>query len=632
MKLPFPPQNEKAPEIILTKESLAFIRAWVVENSATMPDAIRPFILAMLDMCEDAQVLLKNNKKLVDLLRQHMGFVPTKERDGKSKTDNHSDEWTKQGENSLLEKLRKAREKWREYKKNKPKKKKNSVVKRNAADAQSDDTESPEEPESPTPPRATDEAMFMLPAAQTENKTEDRTVDRDTLPVGLGTLSSSWKQRTRYDVSLLLTIIGYNVETVQSPETGFSKTATVDAGPARFKITWNGMAQIVLLVVGMGIPMVRLASCLGASVKYFNPSRIYRICLYVAQALLAIYLEIFKLLAQCDILSGDDTHNSVLHMRVDNPPVSKEELEENKKRLATSKAENHPQKIDLLLEAEEVLGTQMPTKNGDGLKKSIFTTVVIGQRPILGPSATLVFYHSERKSFGDVLGKILARRDVDPDFQHKRLVVQSDLSSSNIPNPLPVNLSVDFIGCGAHARRPFWRFRDNSDPLVGYHCYTMLLLFDRVFDSDRDARAIGDEKIILRARQIEQKPLWDEIKRQAHAMRDDLAPNADMIKAANYIINNFGKMTHYLSDPKLRPDNNWAERLLRYEKVMLDNSKFRVSKRGRLAYDILRTILATCNAAGVAPFPYLVHVLKSQVGARKNPFDYTPYAYASKKK
>jgi hypothetical protein len=168
-----------------------------------------------------------------------------------------------------------------------------------------------------------------------------------------------------------------------------------------------------------------------------------------------------------------------------------------------------PQKIDLLLEAEEILGTQMPTKDGVGFKKSIFTTVVIGQRPALGPAGTLVFYHSERKSFGDVLGKILALREADTELREKTVVIQSDLSSSNIPHPLPTNLSLAFIGCGVHARRPFWRFRDNSDPLVGYHCYTMLLLFDKIFDSDRDARATGNADTILAARKKEQKPLWD---------------------------------------------------------------------------------------------------------------------------
>jgi hypothetical protein len=160
----------------------------------------------------------------------------------------------------------------------------------------------------------------------------------------------------------------------------------------------------------------------------------------------------------------------------------------------------------------------------------------------------------------------------------------------------------------------------------------MLLLFDKVFDSDSNARDTGNEDKILLARQTEQRPLWNEILEQAKAMKDELAPNADMCKAANYIINNFSKLTHYLTDPKLRPDNNWAERQLRYEKTMLDNSKFRVSKRGRLAYDILRTILATCNAAGAEPTDYLIHVLKNQAAARKNPASYTPYAFVSAKK
>jgi hypothetical protein len=65
---------------------------------------------------------------------------------------------------------------------------------------------------------------------------------------------------------------------------------------------------------------------------------------------------------------------------------------------------------------------------------------------------------------------------------------------------------------------------------------------------------------------------------------------------------------------------------------MLDNSKFRVSKRGRLVYDILRTILATCNAARISLFDYIVYLLKNQVQARAKPSDFTPYAFAQNQK
>jgi hypothetical protein len=629
VKVPFPSDAKQEPEVVLTKESLVVVRSWLQEHRNSIPEEILPFLLAMLDMCEDAQVLLKHNKKLVDLLRQHMGFVPTKERNGKDTPKKKpEEEWTKEEESALHRKMKKAREKWREYKQKRPKKRKKSVGRKNAPNPGPEGD--PGEPESP--PTATAESVFQLPAAQIATQNEERPVDREKLPTGLGTLVSSWKSRTRYNLSLLLTTINYEVETVQCTETGFSRTATVDDGPARFRITWDGIAQIVLLVVGMCIPLVRLATSLAASVRYFSPSRIYRICLYAAHACFAVYCEMFRQLATCSLFNGDDTNNKVLAMRVDNPALSEEEVRERVKRLTASKEETDPQRIDLLLEAEDLLGTQMPTKDGKGLKQSIFTTVVIGQRPELGPRAAIVFYHSERKSFGDVLGKILALRQEDPKLLNQPIVIQSDLSSSNIPNPLPANLTLVFVGCAAHARRPFWRYRKDADPLVGYHCYTMLLLFDKIFDSDREARATGSDERILQMRQEEQQPLWNEIKHQAEEILANFAPNSDMGKAASYIINHFNKLTRYLSDSRLRPDNNWAERLLRYEKVMLDNSKFRVSKRGRLVYDILRTILATCTTAEVSPFHYLVHVFKNQVDARKNPANYTPYAYATREK
>ena len=620
--------NEKSEngDTVLTEEDLLLIRKWLKENGDSFPLEIRTVVELMLDLCCNAQGLLKSNKKLVALLRQYMGFIPTKERDSKDEK-NIEPVWSEKTQSKLHHEMKKATEKWKEYKKHHPKKVKNKSSDKFQKN-QNPKNESTEISALPS------ETVFNSPAVQINEAKKECLVNPDDLPEGLVSPSSSYQERSRFDLSLCLTKINYRVETIRDPITGFSKTAKVEDGPARFRVTWEALAQIVLLVAGMGIPMVRLASCLQTASSYFSPSRVYRLCLYVAQALSAVYLEIFRQLATCEILSGDDTNSSVLGMRQDDEPLSPEAQEEKERALVSSKEEKNPQKCDFILEVDEIIGGQRPTKDGKRLKKSIFTTVMIGERRTLGPKGTLIFYHSERKSFGDLLGRVLSLRSALEDKNEKKrpITIQSDLSSSNIPTPYPSELDLQFMGCAAHARRPFWRFRSDVDPKVGYYCYTMLLLFDKIFDSDRAARENGNLQNILAARKMEQPPLWEEIKAHCVSMQSEFAPNSDLGKAAGYILNNFGKLTHYLGDPRLRPDNNLAERLLRYEKIMQDNSKFRVTKKGRLVYDILRTILASCNAAGAEPLPYLVHVLRNQVDARQSPARYTPHAYVSTKK
>jgi hypothetical protein len=115
-------------------------------------------------------------------------------------------------------------------------------------------------------------------------------------------------------------------------------------------------------------------------------------------------------------------------------------------------------------------------------------------------------------------------------------------------------------------------------------------------------------------------------------MLGEFAPRSPMYVAASYVVNHFEKLTRYLENPKLRPDNNHAERLLRSEKSMLDSSRFRVTKKGRLCYDVLKTILANCATAGIKPMPYIVYVMQNQIEVRKNPSLFTPQAFSRSQK
>ena len=551
------PEKKATNECTLTKQMLSDFRQWVGDNPTKIPKDVAQIIKLMLAMCDEAHGLLKSNQKLVALMRQYMGFVPSKEREDKKQADNP--EWSAKKERELGEKAKKSKQIWKDYKASKPKKNRETAKKHSSSQARQEGQKS--EVSSPS-----SESIFQAAAAKVETITKEMKVKEEDIPNGTEGLTRSYQKRTRYEVELSIKEINYEVETVQSAVTGFSKTATIDDGPARFRITWEGIAQLVLLIFGMCLPMVRLAKCLQPTVNYFNPSRIWRISLYAARAFAAIYLEIFRQLAQCSLLAGDDTKNVVLEMNEDIPVLTSEEEKEKKEKLAKSKEEIDPQKADLLLEVGELLGSQALRKDGKGHKKAVFTSVVIGQYLGDQPGTTLVFYHSERKTFGDLLGKILALRKDKPQGKQQTVFIQSDLSTSNIPNPKPANLDLVTVGCLAHARRPFWRFREDADDEVVYYCYTLLLLFDKIFDSDREARETGDKVRILKARVTEQKPLWEEILVHCRAMQNQFAPNSDMAKAADYITKNSETLTRYFNDARLVPDNNLCERLLRYKK------------------------------------------------------------------
>ncbi len=103
------------------------------------------------------------------------------------------------------------------------------------------------------------------------------------------------------------------------------------------------------------------------------------------------------------------------------------------------------------------------------------------------------------------------------------------------------------------------------------------------------------------------------------------APGMDLHQACKYVIKNFEELTRYLDNPHLQYTNNGSERALRIEKCMLDSSKFRKTRKGRAVLDVLRTINATCTAAGIDITEYLKYYFKNKDQAVEK---LTPYGVA----
>jgi hypothetical protein len=105
---------------------------------------------------------------------------------------------------------------------------------------------------------------------------------------------------------------------------------------------------------------------------------------------------------------------------------------------------------------------------------------------------------------------------------------------------------------------------------------------------------------------------------------------SEIYGACEYVVKHYKKLTAYLDDPRLPANNSLSERVLRWDKIMQDSSKFRLTEQGRLHVDILRTIVHTCSAAEVELRDYLLFVFKNRQGIEVDPAQYTPYAFAKK--
>ena len=71
---------------------------------------------------------------------------------------------------------------------------------------------------------------------------------------------------------------------------------------------------------------------------------------------------------------------------------------------------------------------------------------------------------------------------------------------------------------------------------------------------------------------------------------------------------------------------------MRWDKIMLNSSKFRKSERGRAAVNILRTLVHTSSAAEVNPADYLTWLFRHFRELEDHPESFTPYAFAKSQK
>lgn len=588
----------------VSKSEFERAKTWFDENRVLFPVDVGDFFGRILAVYLSLVQGAIRAKHTLQTLRQAMGISPKSERGSRDTTQ------VPQAQPSLDELDAESRKKYEEILQ-----KRTEVIRKKGEYDRDLKRLRPKE-KSPQLELALDSAFEMLfsyPISACQEQEQKQVVERMKEFGKTRGLHVAYDYPERVDLEVIVTNIRYKVETVTDPETGKSVRASMaDEGPAGFALTWRAISNLIKMHVGFAIPINRIAMMIGQ--PEISSSKICRVSEYVANSLLPVYLVLAEQLADARFLSGDDTKTKILDL-----------------------AENQDEQ-SLSRQIDSHFGWTAPRADGNGDKKAVNVSLLMG-RTEEDPRSTIRFFRTHVGSVGNLLDRLLEWRNP----KEKRLVFQGDLSSSNLPRAPEVleRFQIEVAGCAAHARRPFWRYREDDMSL----CYSLLKGFLKLshLESVIDARGRTRENV-LKYRGRYGRLYWEAIRNRCEAavsgkvpgfacypkgiMPDIWPPGTDLHKAAMYIINHFDELTLYLGTPELAYTNNSSERALRIEKCMLDSSKFRKTRNGRAVLDILRTINATCTAARLDITDYLRYVFKHSEQLHAEPERFTPFAVA----
>jgi Transposase IS66 family len=461
-----------------------------------------------------------------------------------------------------------------------------------------------------------DERLFHSPVFRVTQLGEIRKVGRDVLEkvfkkfIGFHRTNDRVK---RMRLKMELEEVTYTVETVTDLETGVSVRASMDdVGPPDSNLTWSALANVLKLHIEYVIPMNRIAAMLGHA--YFSTANQCRWIAETAWDLLPIYVELFNQLADSPLWQGDDTTTKVLDIT-----PSKHEGALHKK-------------------VEEELPFGFNLKNGQGKKSKLNVTFITG-RTGNDVRGTIRFYRTHLGSFGNLVSELLSRRSPK---SFKDVIIQGDLSTTNLPLAIfSEKFNIKMAGCGSHARRPYWEERTRIDA-----AYFFLRGFELLSHIEEDHGKIRFENpAALRKRTKYSRWIWAILRRGSLTVMNQKRESSGVLisydpvywpkdskfyLACQYIVKHYDELTLYLKYPELEWTNNLSERAQRKEKLMLNSSFFRKSREGRVALDILKTVMATAQAAQINLEDYLQFVILNKEDVQINPHLYTPLAFAQK--
>ena len=164
------------------------------------------------------------------------------------------------------------------------------------------------------------------------------------------------------------------------------------------------------------------------------------------------------------------------------------------------------------------------------------------------------------------------------------------------------------VGCWAHARRYFIEAKKLQGKKAG-KADVVLTLIQKLYAVEFTIKEKTVEEK-YRVRQKQSKPILDELKLWLEKNRSSIVGNTKLIKAADYLINQWEKLVRYVEDGRLNIDNNRAERAVKPFVIGRKNWLFSNTVSGAKASATLYSIVETAKANGLVPYDYIILCLE----------------------
>ena len=171
------------------------------------------------------------------------------------------------------------------------------------------------------------------------------------------------------------------------------------------------------------------------------------------------------------------------------------------------------------------------------------------------------------------------------------------------------------LGCWAHARRKFVEVTKVN--AAGHNAHDMLELIRRLYEVEHIAeqnKLVAEQ--IAELRQHKAQPILAEIKKQLDALNEQTPPQGALGKAVGYALGQWDRLTRYVENGMLRPDNNLAENAIRPFVVGRKAWLFCDTPAGAYASAAIFSVIETAKANGHEPYWYLRFLLDRLVSAK----------------